>query len=783
MGWRRAGAALAMAAAVLLTAPAVRGPSIASAASPGVCTFSGAGGFAAAIPPPATGDPSVIRVVGDDAHPIPEVDLLAIDTGDPRGRVFAASELPQSHSPLTVIAGRPLDASRIAVESTLPVGLFITGLAVDSATGRVYLADVASCQLVVVDGRADPPSIVTRVDLPGNPGAVAIDSASGRIVVDIPDQRRVLLLDRSLVIRADLVSSHPITGLLDDPARQEVFVDSDPATDEIDGVDLQAASPSLSTVAAASGIVAVDDAHGLLFTADPAHGTISSWRLAGGVGTAAQVGPPLALGFGRLSIQGPMSQTIAGAVVPGTSELLVVAGTAPQYAIVRVAPDGRLSRERLVAGLAGGDAVAADPATGRVFVALTGSGRVAVYYAPAAGAPAPPAPSLTYELPGPLQISLAPQDVARSLGVTTLIMLLLGAPTPLFNATLSANRRLIERWGRRRVPRRIRRRASAKGAVTTVPIIVGLSRTPAGRLLYLGVTGVLYSLLVPQFPFTDGARTFAVTVAALAIGTALSQIPGELYVRRRFGSGGRIQVALWTLGLAAACVVVTRLTGFQPGYVYGIIGGFTFTATLTADDRGRMAWRGMGALLLAGFAAWFLRIPFQPGTGVVGGDAGAVANQLLAGVFISAVESSAIGLVPLRFLSGATLFSWSRVRWGVLWALGLMLFAHVILYPVSSLEPTPSAMGLWTVLLSVALYGGAAIAFWWFFRRRAARHDQRLRTTGASKADADGDPTGDPIGDTGDSAAGAGTVQTGAGVVAAGGVATAPSHGTPPSSR
>jgi hypothetical protein len=179
-------------------------------------------------------------------------------------------------------------------------------------------------------------------------------------------------------------------------------------------------------------------------------------------------------------------------------------------------------------------------------------------------------------------------------------------------------------------------------------------------------------------------------------------------------------------------VLVTRLTGVQPGYVYGIIGGFTFKAALTKDDSGRMAWRGMTILLGAGFAAWILRIPFQPATGIIGGEFGSIANQLLAGIFVGSVESAAIGLIPMRFLSGATLFAWSRRRWALLWGLGLVLFAHVILYPVSSLEPHPGSTGLWTVLVSVAIYGGGALGFWAFWRNRAERHAARLRRVAAA---------------------------------------------------
>jgi hypothetical protein len=380
-----------------------------------------------------------------------------------------------------------------------------------------------------------------------------------------------------------------------------------------------------------------------------------------------------------------------------------------------------------VTGLAGGVAAALDPSTGRVFVAEEGLARVAVL-----GTAAAAAPSLAYALPSPLEISLAPQDVARSVGIMSLIMLLLGAPTPIFNSTLSANRALIERYARRKLPRRVRRATGGGSMARVGHRVAALSTTWRGFAVYLALITLLYACLDSNFPFSGAPRTLFTTLVSIAFGTAVSQIPGEIYVRRRYGEGGKVRLVLWTLGLAAGCVLITRVTGVQPGYVYGIIGGFTFKAALTKDDNGRMTWRGMVILLAAGFAAWFLRIPFQPGTGLIGGDVGAIANQLLAGIFIGAVESSAIGLMPLRFLSGHTLFSWSRRRWALLWGLGLVLFAHVILYPVSSLEPRPSATGLWTVLASVAIYGGGAVGFWAFWRNRAERHAARARRVKAA---------------------------------------------------
>jgi hypothetical protein len=96
----------------------------------------------------------------------------------------------------------------------------------------------------------------------------------------------------------------------------------------------------------------------------------------------------------------------------------------------------------------------------------------------------------------------------------------------------------------------------------------------------------------------------------------------------------------------------------------------------------------------------------------------------LADIFIGAVQGAAIGLIPLRFLAGERLFSWSRWRWALLWGAAILFFAHVVLYPVSSFTPNPSPTGLWTILFTVVVYGAIALGFWWFFRQRSIRHER-----------------------------------------------------------
>jgi hypothetical protein len=77
------------------------------------------------------------------------------------------------------------------------------------------------------------------------------------------------------------------------------------------------------------------------------------------------------------------------------------------------------------------------------------------------------------------------------------------------------------------------------------------------------------------------------------------------------------------------------------------------------------------------------------------------------------------------------------LRWVLLWCLGLFLFAHVILYPVSSHEPSPSTAGLLTVVLTAGLYGATSFYFWWYFKRirsKACGGAQTRKATLASAA-------------------------------------------------
>jgi hypothetical protein len=351
-----------------------------------------------------------------------------------------------------------------------------------------------------------------------------------------------------------------------------------------------------------------------------------------------------------------------------------------------------------------------------VFVSYYSDGAVAALRLDQPSEPAPP-PSIVEALPGPTEISFAPEDVARTVGISLLVLLLVGAPTPLFNETLESNLGTIQGWFRRLVP-------SRGSNPTTQRLGEALRRfaaSPAGLVVYLVVAAIIYSFLTPGFPWDDGLIVFGVAMLGIAAATAFDIIPGQRYVIGKYHDHGTVRVALWTLVLAAICVLISRLSGMSPGYMYGIIGTFAFAAALTVGDEGRMEARGALALLLLALVVWFARIPFEPAPGVPASGVNLTINAGLVGIFVVAVEGLVFGLVPLRFLPGQKIWAWSRWRWALLWGAGLALFAHVLVYPVTVAQPNPDPAGLATTLTSVAIYGAIAIGFWIFFRWRSSR--------------------------------------------------------------
>ncbi|MBV9935191.1 MAG: hypothetical protein JO367_12875 [Actinobacteria bacterium] len=322
-------------------------------------------------------------------------------------------------------------------------------------------------------------------------------------------------------------------------------------------------------------------------------------------------------------------------------------------------------------------------------------------------------------VPTPNQISFSPKSIAVSTAGALGLLFLIAFPSELFNSTLEEHYDEVRGWFPRR---RVRPRpggASKKGR--DAPVSAAERGIKFGLFLVAG--GILYALLSPSFGlnWSSVANVLGLTLSLIVVTIGFA-LPGMVYMRRRFHDSGYIEILPGTVLLAAACVLVSRAIHFQPGYLYGLIAGVAFRRELTKRAEGRLTAVSAAFVLVVSVVAWIVRVPIahaasngHPGFWLVVADAG------LSSVFLLGLDSLVISLLPLRFLEGSKLRSWSKAGWATLFGVTLFAFVHLLLRPDSGyvantrISPTGLVVGLFIA------FGALSVVFWGYFRFRPAR--------------------------------------------------------------
>jgi len=234
---------------------------------------------------------------------------------------------------------------------------------------------------------------------------------------------------------------------------------------------------------------------------------------------------------------------------------------------------------------------------------------------------------------------------------------------------------------------------------------------------YLVGSGALYSLMQPGWGLNLATFiTFVGFVASLVVSSIISVGATRIYYGFRYRNGtGRPEIAGSTLALAAVSVTASRLVGFVPGYLYGVVVGWDPDHDGDEFDRGRVVAFNAALNVAASVLMWLL-IPVCRGLGT--DDPNSLASIPLAvvtGVFVGSVHNLAIGLIPLEFLPGRILQRHRRSTWLALWITGGFLYTLVLLKPGLTTADSGSIVG--TCILA-AVSGGVAVMFWAYHRRR-----------------------------------------------------------------
>jgi hypothetical protein len=300
------------------------------------------------------------------------------------------------------------------------------------------------------------------------------------------------------------------------------------------------------------------------------------------------------------------------------------------------------------------------------------------------------------------EVSGDPMVLIQSGLLAALVVFLMPFPAQLFNSTLENHEDEVKRWFR------LDRLGTVAGGIGA------FWASWPGVALFTLLTALLYGFLDPGFGISLGSvATFLGMLLGIVLVTAAFAVPAIL-AHRRVDDAPTLKVVPISLLIGVACVLLSRLTDFQPGYLYGLLIGLVFARELSEADEGRATAIGAGLMLLVAFGSWLA-------LGMLASDDGfatIVARTSLAALMVAGLEGVVFGLLPMRFLPGEPLYAWNRLLWGALLAIGAFAFFHILINPTSGYLSDTSRTPLFTVVALLVGFSLVSVAFWAWFRFR-----------------------------------------------------------------
>lgn len=309
------------------------------------------------------------------------------------------------------------------------------------------------------------------------------------------------------------------------------------------------------------------------------------------------------------------------------------------------------------------------------------------------------APSVLSALPTAAEAAPGARRSLLMAALVVILVLLVALPTHLLNSAVDTGQGSLASWWQRR-----RGRSPADDAAPAG--VAGWLRTAATVL----AASLVSAFVDPQFGLNAGsARTFASIAISLVVESVLVWLTVIWLVRRMAPAvTASFRVAPSTLVVVVAAVVLTRLTGFEPAIVFGLVAGVAFGAATTAAAEGRTVLAGVGLALVLAVAGWTAYSLLDAGPGA--GLSTVLASETCAALAIAGIASLPIALVPLRGLAGHALYAWNRPLWAVSYGVGLVGFFVVLMPMPFSWAGVDLSLTTWVALYVV--YALTAVTAW-----------------------------------------------------------------------
>jgi hypothetical protein len=321
-------------------------------------------------------------------------------------------------------------------------------------------------------------------------------------------------------------------------------------------------------------------------------------------------------------------------------------------------------------------------------------------------------------IPPPQSVGTDVSVVGQSLALALLFLVLAAFPSQLFNKTLEENYFEVSGWFRR----------GGRVAAGAIAALAAFWQRRSGLIIFIVLSALIYGFLSPQFgPTLNSFASLLGILGGLVVVIAAFEIPLVVFHRQLLHDRGSLRVQPLTIFVGIACVVISRIADFQPGYLYGLVVGYVFATELPLRDEGRANAVTAVWMIFVSLAAW-LALPLA---------ATSLANQPfiqiavaagLATIFVAGLEGLLFELVPLRFLRGESVFAWNKILWAFLFVAAAFTFAHIMLTPAAGWFGSTKTSPLFAAVLLFVGFGILSVVFWAYFRFRPERPEPDTAT-------------------------------------------------------
>jgi len=325
---------------------------------------------------------------------------------------------------------------------------------------------------------------------------------------------------------------------------------------------------------------------------------------------------------------------------------------------------------------------------------------------------------LTHGLQSIADVVAHPAKIPAAIEIGLVLLIFAVLPGHLLNATLAEQ---YERFTKRREQRR---RGPGRWArfiafMNRAPFVAGLALTTA--------TALLFGFADPRFGFSLASlRLFLGLAIALALVSYITNAVVSRIMRGRWKVDVEVNLRPLGLILTVVGVVVSRLFDFSPGFLIGLVLGLVISEKQLAKH----AWRAvllrtailLGLALLAWLAFSLFDAKQEGGT-----FASELAIETLVAITTEAVVGLMVELLPLKLLEGEKLFEKSKVIWGSLYLLTVVIFVVAVVPWEGNWAELGSS--LWTWIGIVVGFGIVATGVYLYFRIRGhEEHEEHVIT-------------------------------------------------------